>query len=230
MIRAENLSKHYKDKVAIQNLNLVIERGEIFVLLGHNGAGKTTLINCCLGFMKPTSGQLYINNIDVEKNIGEARKMVAYIPDDIDLYPNLNALENLIFFASLANLRYTTDQLAHYLELAQLPPEVYKQAVGTYSKGMKQKVCIAIALTRNAKVLFLDEPTSSLDPKSAGEFCSIMANLRDNGTTILMASHDLYRSKQLANRIGIMAQGELVSIIDPSNISAGELEKLYQSV
>lgn len=227
MIRATDLSKHYSNTKALDSLNLSVEKGEIYALLGHNGAGKTTTIHCFLGFIKPSSGEAQIDGLNVEKNLSETRKKISYIPDDVLLYPELSAIENLSFFSSLAQMPYTTDELRNYLDKVSLPTDTHTQKVKTYSKGMRQKVAIAIALAKKASVLFLDEPTSSLDPEASNEFSHLMSMLRDEGKTILMASHDLFRSRNLADKIGIMKNGMLQHTLHAKDITSNELERLY---
>ena len=227
MLSAQNLTKKYGEQTALNSLNLTIKEGEIFALLGQNGAGKTTTINLFLGFIEPTSGSVKINNISVVENALETKKYVAYIPETVMLYPNLTGLENLQFFSSLAGFQYSNEQLGQFLSKSGLQKSAHTQRLEGYSKGMRQKVGIAIALAKNAKALLLDEPTSGLDPKASNEFSEIIRELADNGTAILMATHDIFRAREVANRIGIMKQGHLVSVVDASTISANELEQLY---
>jgi ABC-2 type transport system ATP-binding protein len=227
MLQAINLTKTYGDHIALNNLNLTIEEGEIFALLGQNGAGKTTTINCFLGFIEPTNGEARINDIMVSKSSTETKKYIAYIPETVMLYQNLTGIENLEFFSSLAGFSYTINELKNLLTKAGLQDSAHKQRVGGYSKGMRQKVGIAIAIAKKAKALLLDEPTSGLDPKASNEFSKILSELAKNGTAILMATHDIFRAKEVAHRIGIMNEGHLVSIIDSKDITANELEKLY---
>lgn len=227
MLSAQNLTKKYGEHTALNSLNLTIKEGEIFALLGQNGAGKTTTINLFLGFIEPTSGSVEINNISVVENALETKKYVAYIPETVMLYPNLTGLENLQFFSSLAGFQYSNEQLGQFLSKSGLQKSAHTQRLEGYSKGMRQKVGIAIALAKNAKALLLDEPTSGLDPKASNEFSEIIRELADNGTAILMATHDIFRAREVANRIGIMKQGHLVSVVDASTISANELEQLY---
>ena len=227
MLSAQNLTKKYGEHTALNSLNLTIKEGEIFALLGQNGAGKTTTINLFLGFIEPTSGSVEINNISVVENALETKKYVAYIPETVMLYPNLTGLENLQFFSSLAGFQYSDEQLGQFLSKSGLQKSAHTQRLEGYSKGMRQKVGIAIALAKNAKALLLDEPTSGLDPKASNEFSEIIRELADNGTAILMATHDIFRAREVANRIGIMKQGHLVSVVDASTISANELEQLY---
>ena len=227
MLIAENLSKTYGDYKALNNLNLKLNKGEIFALLGQNGAGKSTTINIFLGFVKPTEGVAKINGISVIDHPEETKKFIAYIPETVLLYPNLTGVENLKFFSSLAGFDYDNEALTNFLSKAGLQSDAYHNRLGGYSKGMRQKVGIAIAIAKKAKVLLLDEPTSGLDPKASNEFSEILKELASEGTTIFMATHDIFRAKEVADRIGIMKRGNLISEINADEISANELEKLY---
>lgn len=227
MLTAENLTKKYGDNIALNKLNLTIKEGEIFALLGQNGAGKTTTINLFLGFIEPTDGELLINNISVTENTQETKKHIAYIPETVMLYPNLSSLENLKFFSSLAGFKYSAGELTYFLTKAGLQTTAHNKDLGGYSKGMRQKVGIAIAIAKKAKVLLLDEPTSGLDPKASNEFSQILKELSADGTAILMATHDIFRAREVASHIGIMKQGNLVTVIEADKISANELENLY---
>lgn len=227
MLSAKNLTKTYGEHLALNNLNLEIKAGEIFALLGQNGAGKTTTINCFLGFIEPTKGTASINSVAVAENKLETKKYLAYIPETVMLYPNLTGIENLKFFSSLAGFSYETDQLKELLSKAGLQESAHAERVGGYSKGMRQKVGIAIALAKQAKALLLDEPTSGLDPKASNEFSEILKELSANGTAILMATHDIFRAREVSHRIGIMREGNLISVTNAAGITANELEKLY---
>lgn len=227
MLIAENLSKTYGDYKALNNLNLKLNKGEIFALLGQNGAGKSTTINIFLGFVKPTEGVAKINGISVVDHPEETKKFIAYIPETVLLYPNLTGVENLKFFSSLAGFDYDNEVLTNFLSKAGLQSDAHHNRLGGYSKGMRQKVGIAIAIAKKAKVLLLDEPTSGLDPKASNEFSEILKELASEGTTIFMATHDIFRAKEVADRIGIMKRGNLISEINADEISANELEKLY---
>ena len=227
MLIAENLSKTYGDYKALNNLNLKQNKGEIFALLGQNGAGKSTTINIFLGFVKPTEGVAKINGISVVDHPEETKKFIAYIPETVLLYPNLTGVENLKFFSSLAGFDYDNETLTSFLSKAGLQSDAHHNRLGGYSKGMRQKVGIAIAIAKKAKVLLLDEPTSGLDPKASNEFSEILKELASEGTTIFMATHDIFRAKEVADRIGIMKRGNLISEINADEISANELEKLY---
>jgi ABC-2 type transport system ATP-binding protein len=227
MISAQNLTKQYGDKIALNNLTLDIAPGEIFCLLGQNGAGKTTTINCFLGFTPPTSGKALINGLDVAQHPLDSKKHLAYLPEVVMLYPNLTGLENLDYFSRLAGFRYTQQQLEQYLTAAGLPADSMKCYTGTYSKGMRQKVGIAIATAKQAKALFLDEPTSGLDPKASNEFSDLLRRFAAQGVAVLMATHDIFRAKEVASRVGIMREGELVAVHSAAELTANELERVY---
>ncbi|WP_313533362.1 ABC transporter ATP-binding protein [Sphingobacterium athyrii] len=227
VLKAEQLSKSYDGTFALQNLNLSVEKGEIFCLLGQNGAGKTTTINLFLGFMTPTSGRAFINGIEVRQNDVATKKHIAYIPEVVQLYGNLSGVENLDFFSRIAGYRYPAEMLQMFLDKAGLQREASSRRLSSYSKGMRQKVGIAIALAKKADLILMDEPTSGLDPKATDEFTSICKGLTEEGKAIFMATHDIFNAVNMATRIGIMKQGELVHTIANSGIAANELQTLY---
>lgn len=227
VLKAEQLSKEYNGTFALRNLNLSVGKGEIFCLLGQNGAGKTTTINLFLGFTHPTSGKAIINDIEVKYNDVATKKHVAYIPEVVQLYGNLSGVENLDFFSRITGYRYPPGTLQEFLGKAGLQREASNRRLSTYSKGMRQKVGIAIALAKKADVILMDEPTSGLDPKATDEFTTICKGLIDEGKAIFMATHDIFNAVNVATRIGIMKQGELVHTIANSGITANELQKLY---
>jgi ABC-2 type transport system ATP-binding protein len=227
VLQAVQLGKQYNNTPALSNLNLSIEKGEIFCLLGQNGAGKTTTINLFLGFTNATSGKATINGVEVKPNDSATKKYVAYIPEVVQLYSNLNGIENLDFFSRLAGFKYSNNELMGFLSRAGLQLNAHKNRLDTYSKGMRQKVGIAIALAKNADVILMDEPTSGLDPKATAEFTKICKELATDGKTIFMATHDIFNAVNVGTRIGIMKQGALVHAVDTSNITAIELQQLY---
>lgn len=226
MIETRELSKKYGEFTALQPLSLHIASGDIFCLLGANGAGKSTTINLCLGFIAPSSGSVKIHGYEVGQHQVEARRHLAYIPENLMLYPNLSGLENLAYFAGLASQKYPEKQLAEFLLEAGLQEEAHRRRVAQYSKGMRQKVGIALALARKTSVLLLDEPTSGLDPQASNEFSALLLKLKAQGVATLMATHDLFRARQVATHIGIMKQGVLVHSFD-NNVELAELESVY---
>ena len=227
VLQAMQLGKQYNGTAALSNLNLSIDKGEIFCLLGQNGAGKTTTINLFLGFTYATSGKATINDVEVKPNDTTTKKFVAYIPEVVQLYGNLSGIENLDFFSRLAGFKYSKELLGGFLTKAGLQTEAHNKRLSTFSKGMRQKVGIAIALAKNADVILMDEPTSGLDPKATAEFTKICKELAADGKTIFMATHDIFNAVNVGTKIGIMKQGELVHTINTSEVTANELQKLY---
>lgn len=227
MLKTINLHKKYNDFTALRSLNLEVQEGEIFALLGQNGAGKSTTINILLGLIQSTSGDAFINNISVKKEPQKIKKHLAYIPETVLLYPNLTGIENLDFFSKIAGFTYSKKELSELLQRTGLQEAAHDKLLGGYSKGMRQKVGIAIALAKDAKVLLLDEPTSGLDPIATAEFTEIIRELGEEGRTILMATHDIFNAASVATNIGIMRQGELVQNVPSKAFSAEELQELY---
>ncbi|MBS9461946.1 ABC transporter ATP-binding protein [Flagellimonas sp. 389] len=227
MIHTNNLTKSYGDLTALDALDLEVKEGEIYCLLGANGAGKTTTINLLLGFLKPTSGSASINQLDVVEHSKQTKQYLAYIPENLMLYPSLNAIENLDYFSGIANKNFNKKTLESILTEAGLQESAFYKPVSKYSKGMRQKVGVAIALAKDAKVLLLDEPTSGLDPKASFEFGRLLQKLKQKGVATLMATHDLFRAKEVATTIGIMKNGQLKQQWSVDEITLSDLEKNY---
>lgn len=230
MLKAVDLSKSYDGTVALEPLNLEVRRGEIYCLLGANGAGKSTTIRLFLHFIAPTGGSAWVYGLEVGAHPLETKRHLAYIPEQVNLYPHLSGIENLRFFTALAGRDdYLEADLRGFLTRAGLQPEAHAARASTYSKGMRQKVGIAVAIAKSAGALLLDEPTSGLDPHASNEFSSTLKQLRDGGVAVLMATHDLFHAKDVGTRVGIMRKGVLKAEFDPAGIGHGELEELYLS-
>lgn len=227
MLQAIGLTKTYQGHTALNNLNLKVEPGEIFCLLGQNGAGKTTTINLFLGFTEPSSGKALVNGFLVKPNDSSTKKFIAYIPEVVMLYGNLTSIENLDFFSKIAGFEYTRKQLESFLAQVGLQQEAVDKRLGGYSKGMRQKVGIAIALAKNADVLLMDEPTSGLDPKATNEFTELVKSLGSQGKSVLMATHDIFNAVNVGTTIGIMRKGELIHQLPTKDLAANDLQKLY---
>lgn len=227
MLEAKQLTKKYNNFTALNSVSFKVEPGEIFCLLGANGAGKTTTINLFLGFIEASGGQALINNVAVKPNDHTTRRMTAYIPEVVQLYANFSGLENLDFFSRLAGYTYSLDTLTQFLIKAGLPQAAHTRHLAAYSKGMRQKVGIAIALAKKADVIFMDEPTSGLDPKSSAEFTTICQELAKEGKSIFMATHDLFNAVNVGTHIGIMREGSLVHTLATHDINANQLQQLY---
>jgi ABC-2 type transport system ATP-binding protein len=228
VIEAIQLCKTFGNAVAVDVLDLTIPRGEVFCLLGANGAGKTTTINLFLNFLAPTSGEARIGGMSVVTHSLETKKRLAYIPEQVTLYRNLTGLENLRFFSRLAGTAADSDaELLTILAETGLPVDQARRRVSTYSKGMRQKIGVAIAVAKRAEALLLDEPTSGLDPKAANDFSRLVSRLAESGVAILMATHDLFRAKETGHRVGIMKHGRLVEVLDTETRSHTDLEQIY---
>lgn len=227
MLKAINLTKSYNGTTALNDVSFEVKRGEIFCLLGQNGAGKTTTINLFLGFIEASGGKALINDVAVKLNGTETNKMIAYIPEVVQLYGNLSGIENVDFFSRLAGYKYSEKTIGSFLNKAGLQTEAHTKSLSTYSKGMRQKVGIAIALTKDANAIFMDEPTSGLDPKATAEFTAICKQLAGEGKSIFMATHDIFNAVNVGSRIGIMKAGSLVHEVATSDINANQLQQLY---
>ena len=227
MLQAQKLTKRFQDHVAVDGLDLCVESGEIFALLGPNGAGKSTTINLFLGFLTPDGGEALVAQESVAKDPIAARRQLAYIPEMVSLYPNFTGVENLDYFSRLGGRVHLHTELVEHLERAGLTRDAANRRVRTYSKGMRQKVGIALALATGAKGLLLDEPTSGLDPAASHEFSRTVRKLADDGVAILMATHDLFRAREDASRLGILVGGRLVAQLSREEIQSQDLEKLY---
>ncbi|TRX59179.1 ABC transporter ATP-binding protein [Fulvivirga sp. M361] len=227
MLEAINLSKSYGGHQALIDLNLSVAPGEVFCLLGANGAGKTTTINLFMGFIQPGAGYVMVNNLDITGQSGETRKHLAYIPENLNLYGNLTGLENLQFFAGLGGDKPDKSSAEQLLRSVGLQSDAVQKRVSQYSKGMRQKVGIAIAKAKQADNLLLDEPTSGLDPQASNDFARLLQDMRQNNVAILMATHDLFRAKDSGTHIGIMKAGKLIHSLKSNEITLTELEHLY---
>ena len=229
ILKADDLSMRYEDGVlAVDHLNLSIYPGEVYCLLGANGAGKTTTINLFLNFIPPTTGTCFINGIDVTKDPLEAKKYVAFVSENVMLYGNFTARQNLDFFAKLGGkTALVKNDYYQVMRRVSLQEKAFDQRVKNFSKGMRQKLGISIAIIKDAPAILLDEPTSGLDPKAATEFLEIMAELKNEGKAILMSTHDIFRAKEIGDRVGIMKEGRLVMERTRQELQYEDLVKIY---
>jgi ABC-2 type transport system ATP-binding protein len=230
MISVDGLVKHFGGHRALDGVSFNVAPGELFALLGPNGAGKSTTLACLLGFERPDQGKALIDGIDVAQDGATARTRVAYIPEQVSLYEAFSGVENVAYFAALAGHRASSRDIASLLSRVGLQAEAHHRRTATYSKGMRQKVGIAIALAKQARALLLDEPTSGLDPGAAHEFAQALATLRGDGVAVLMATHDLFRTLQDATTVGIMCEGRLVVQHRGASLSQEALERTYLEV
>jgi len=246
MFETINLSKRYEDGVlALDRVSFSVHPRQVFAMLGANGAGKTTTINIFLNFIEPTEGEARVAGIATHKEPLKAKEKIAFVSENVNLYPNFTAMQNLDFFARLGGSAphhikakdaergkkdYTKDDYRRVLLRVGLQEEAHNKRLKGFSKGMRQKCGIAIAILKDAPAILLDEPTSGLDPKAGFEFIQLLEELRDEGKAILMSTHDIFRAKEAADVIGIMNRGRLVMQRKRDELVGENLENLYMQL
>lgn len=212
MIRFEGVSKRFGRVEAVRNLTLQVDRGELFGFLGPNGAGKTTTIKMATGMLRPSKGSVFIAGYDVYEQGPKARALIGYVPDRPYMYDKLTGREFLEFVADLYSVepRHSRPRAGELLELFSLL-DYGDQLVESYSHGMRQKLIIASVLIHEPRVIFLDEPTTALDPKSARLVKEILRALCERGTTVFMSTHVMEIAERMCNRVAIIDHGEIVA-------------------
>jgi ABC-2 type transport system ATP-binding protein len=207
MIALTDLVKRFGDRAAVDHLTLRVEPGELYALLGGNGAGKTTTIHLVLGLIPADAGRIEVDGVEIRPGV---RPRAAFVPEVVDLYPDLDPFETLELFASVAGVEAGDEKKKQALLHAGLDEKDHHRRLRVFSKGMRQKVALAIAELQGAKALLLDEPTSGLDPRAAAQLLERLGALKGEGAAILMSTHDVYTVSTVADRIGILADGKLV--------------------
>ena len=231
MLRAVGLTKRYAaaPRPALDSLDLDVRDGEILFLLGANGAGKTTTLNCFLDFTTPSAGRAEVDDIVVADRPIDAKRRLAFLSENVATYGTLTARQNLRFFARLGGHPPelspvdTDDALAH----VGLPPVSFDRPARELSKGMRQKLGVAVALARHAPNLLLDEPTSGLDPAAADDFMLLLAQLKRDGRAILMSTHDVFRARDYADRAAFLRAGRLVALLSHDELRQHDPHALY---
>ena len=210
-------------------LDLEVAAGEVCCLLGPNGAGKTTTLRLFLGFTRPSSGEALVGGVRVDEHPIAARRQLSYVPEQVQLYPELTGIENLAYFAALAGTeKRSGEELAELLVAAGLPRAAIARPASGYSKGMRQKVALALSRAKRSGALLLDEPTSGLDPSGVRDLCASVRRERERGTAVLMVTHDLATVADVADRIGILSGGQLVHLDALSSQTESEIASLYR--
>lgn len=213
IIQLENLSKTYDDHVAVNNLSLTIEKGEIFGLLGPNGAGKTTTILMMLGLSEPTSGSISVCGINPTRNPMDVKKKVGYLPDDVGFYQHMTGFENLMYTAQLNDIpKKEAEKRAYELLKRVNLLDAADKKTSKYSRGMRQRLGLADVLMKNPSVIILDEPTLGIDPEGVRDFLALIRELNEEEQlTVLLSSHHLHQVQQICDRVGIFVKGELLA-------------------
>ncbi|MEM7079912.1 MAG: ABC transporter ATP-binding protein [Pseudomonadota bacterium] len=227
---ANRLSVDRGGASVLRDVDFSVARGEVFALLGGNGAGKSTTLLTLLGFVDIASGEALVNGLRVQDHVMQIREQVAYLPESTNLYKHLSARENLDYLLSVAGLKRTADEIDAHLDTVSLASDAWDRPLSNYSKGMRQKVAIALAMLRRTSVLLLDEPTSGLDPVAIDEFNAIVSSLAANGTTVLMVTHDVYGACQVAGRVGLLQHGRMVGLFEAdedAQISAQAVHRMF---
>lgn len=210
IIEVKNLTKKYDDFFAINDVSFEVEEGDIFGFLGHNGAGKTTTINMLTTLLKPTKGNITVAGFDIYTEEIEVKKLIGYVPENVQLYDTLTAYENLDFFAKLSGIDSPKEVIDETLKFLNATNFANKK-IHELSKGMRQRIGLAQAILHKPKILFLDEPTSGLDPMGVRELRDIIIKLnKENGMTIFMNTHLLSEVTKTCKTIGVLNHGKLI--------------------
>lgn len=226
-LRLERVCKRLAGHEVVHELSLQLRAGEVYALLGPNGAGKTTTINLILGFLAADSGCIEVAGLPVAADPLRTRAKLAYLPETVMLHPHLSAVENLCYFALLGGQHLSTATARQLLSEAGLQADAHERRAAGYSKGMRQKVGLAIALARRAELLVLDEPTSGLDAAAANDLSRGVRTVAQRGVAVLMATHDLYRVNDIADRLGVLRAGRLLAEHVTAPLTAAQVEALY---
>lgn len=213
ILDVKKLTKNYGDFMAVKSVDFSINKGEIFGFLGPNGAGKTSTINMLTGLAKPTSGSITLSGVDCVKNIKKAQHMIGIVPDESNLYEEMNGFDNLTFCAALYGMDKSkrekrAKELLEQFGLADTGKKPFK----AYSKGMKRKLTIAAGIIHEPEILFLDEPTTGIDVESARQIRQLILNLNAKGTTIFLTTHYIEEAERLCHRIGFIVGGKIVEL------------------
>lgn len=223
IVNVTNLKKTYGDFAAVNGVDFSIGQGEIFGFLGPNGAGKTSTINMMIGLSKPTEGTIIIKGIDVRKQVKKAQSIMGIVPDESNLYDELDGFENLCFCASLYGMRKEEreSKAKQLLDKFRLT-EAGKRPFKAYSKGMRRKLVIAAGIIHSPQILFLDEPTTGIDIESARQIRELIVELKNQGTTVFITTHYIEDAERICDRIAFIVSGKIIAI--------GSVPELMESI
>jgi len=226
-IHLRNVTLSYGDHRVLAGLSLSVAAGSVTALLGGNGAGKSTTLSVLLGFARANDGAVAVCGIDPAADPDAARRRIAYLPENVALYEHLSATENADYLLALSGQRRDRSAITAAFAAAGLQERAWDQRLSGFSKGMRQKVAIAVALLREVPVLLLDEPTSGLDPRATADFNALLSKVRDRGTAVLMVTHDLLSAADVADRVGFLEGGRLVDEVAASGPDRFDLRALH---
>lgn len=227
LLEMRDVTVAYGSHPVLDGISLGVGAGEIYALLGGNGAGKSTTLSTLLGFVRPSAGLVCVAGFDPAADPDAARRQVAYLPENVALYEHLSARENVAYLLSLSGQRHADAEVDQAFAATGLQSDAWDKRLGGFSKGMRQKVAIAVALLRHVPVLLLDEPTSGLDPRATGDFNRLVANVRDRGAAVLMVTHDLLSAADIADRIGFLEAGHIVDEVAASGPDRFDVRALH---
>jgi ABC-2 type transport system ATP-binding protein len=227
-LEAAALEVAYKATPVLRGLDLNVRRGEIYALLGGNGAGKSTTLNAFLGFVRPISGEVRVCGHEVGRDPVAARSQLAYVPENVALYEHLSARENIDYFLRLAGTEAGAERIESALSAVGLASSSWDRRLAGFSKGMRQKLAIAVALARSVPVLLLDEPNTGLDPQASSEFNRLLQSLRAQQVAIFMVTHDLLSAAEVADRIGFLANGRIAEEFSAAGPERFDVRDLYR--
>jgi ABC-2 type transport system ATP-binding protein len=228
MLEALNVHCRYASHEVLRGVQLSVRRGEVYALLGGNGAGKSTLLHAFLGFVKPARGTVRVAGRDIHADLRMARAQLAYVPENVALYEQLSARENLRYLLGLSAHKIDSREIDGALDSVGIDAAARDRRLASYSKGMRQRVAIALAVARRAPALLLDEPSSGLDPRAIHDLNALIGRLRDQGVAVLMTTHDLLATAEIADRVGFLVDGTLTEEASASGQVGFDVRALHE--
>lgn len=228
LIAIDDIRLSYGSQQVLRGLSLHVAAGEIYALLGGNGAGKSTTLSTLLGFAKPDSGTVRIGGFDPIAQADDAREQIAYVPENVALYEHLSARENAHYLLALSGRQPEQTDIDAAFAATGLQQAAWSKRLSGFSKGMRQKVAISIALLREVPVLLLDEPSSGLDPRATADFNALVHDVAKKGAAVLMVTHDLLSAADIADRIGFLEAGRIVDEVSAQGEERFDVRELHR--